>query len=333
MSDKPFQPSSGATLGLAQVTTLNETITARYQYADMLHHTAALVASGKLPDQNPATSTQQLLRCIHVALAAEVYKSTEILAAMCEFVGKHPAQQFMRIINVTQTAASAFYDNVPTSPTDDDVRPWLPMLHPNGPGLTPLEQEAILLNDRAVCGMLRNSILMAKEAHRFLRKFRNRFSHAYGLILGGDALHDDEGLAIFSLARKQENKPDRKLGWLDGMLVYTPDTNSTLLRMLQVFLETEAMILRFRGSAFVHGEPALIPHFYVNKAAKVAVPRMAEAFESAFQKLGCVAVKATVKFNFEVVPQHQAAAQAFYRLLQDSPFTENRQSRDIQRKT
>lgn len=314
-----FVPAADYQRRLAEVVMISQTAVGRYQYAQMLKHVADLLEQGKMPAQRDIPP-DSLLRCIHVALASELFKSTELLGALCKFGVEDPTNQFTRILNVKQEEVYDFFGKLATTPTNEQVRDWLPMLHTvRLPGLTPDEEAALALNDKAVCDMIRDAVLLAKEAHAFLGKFRNRFNHTYGLVLVGGPLPDGD-LAVFNLAGQPHEKPDGKLAMFDGLLLASSKNNAILLDMLGVLMEAEDFILRFRGSAFVHGTPTIIAKLHVRKDAGVKIENVIESYGSAFRKLGFKDVKATINQEFEATRAHLEAADRFYGAFARSSF-------------
>lgn len=244
-------------------TVLQKNIEARVSYGQFLTESYLLLEDGNFPgvDNGDAEGVRSLKRTIHLSLCTEFYKTGELLTALCRS-SDSPARSIPdEIIDVRGHQVDDFLDGISDLAFPGAFRDMFPFPDPTSLGLRGEEEAAAERVVTAACEMLKEALEFYRAQREFLKPFRHKFSHSYGVVTGGNATQGpgnaDPGLVIPVL----EGSP----GSDDGDFVATKvlfsnrDRTQKVLTMQQTLMQLEIDILKHRVMALANNGTPVLP--------------------------------------------------------------------------
>lgn len=213
-----------ASRALALMILGHENITSRYQFAQFLATSAGHIRTDTYPDMKPADERprDRLLRAIHVALATEVFKASEVVVANCMAGSREGEDRLRYILNLKQKDIEEWILSYDDDPDAELLREALCLMeHEHVSGLTDEERNAIGIVVDQVFLMVHRCLRMIRDAFPLLLKTRNHFSHQYGMMLYGNASDKSGELMVPLIRRDAAFKEDGTFGSIGGVLALT----------------------------------------------------------------------------------------------------------------
>lgn len=160
---------------------LSETLESRVGYVQLLTLSYQQVESGQAPRLRPASekSSSGLLHLLHLALAAEVYKETEILAGLCLSAETSPPYGVHSVLGVPTHKVNEFFHGISAQTPLERILKFFPYPSPGEMNLAPPEESAVRGALEATSRNALRYLLFLKKQREFLKPFRNKFSHSF----------------------------------------------------------------------------------------------------------------------------------------------------------